>query len=391
MVNPQPTHLHHPVFEHPSVDTNLIQIFERVPEPRGASCNFQHSLTSILFIVTVSSLCGANDWSEIVEVASALSDWIEKHVDLSHGVPSEYTLKRVFGLLPNHTVDAMLREVMDLMRDKVDQELISFDGKSLRASRQESEDLRAVHILNAWSADNRICLGQLKVDDKSNEITAIPMLMGMLDLKGTIITTDALNTQKTTANQARKQGADYILPLKGNHKELKEEVEFEFTEAEKVGFKGIDSDEFEQTEKSRGRVEVRTYQCLDVEGLPGLKEWRDAKTACLVTRERSVKGKTSSEQVLYISSCELDAQQFARAIRGHWGVENGLHWGLDVVFREDKHAYRERRGATNLSAVRKFCMGLLSKEKTNKRSKSAKRLRALADPGYRELLFKTVF
>jgi predicted transposase YbfD/YdcC len=342
-------------------------------------------------MTTVASLCGADDWSEIVEVADALSPWLSKYVDLSNGVPSEYTLKRVMSLIPTKTIDALLRDVMDLLRDRIDGEIVSFDGKSLRGSAVKANALRAVHVLNAWSVDNGICLGQQKVDDKSNEITAMPELMASLDLKGTIVIADALNTQKATASQARRQKADYFLPVKGNHPDLMADLKLSFEEAISQGFRGMDADDYETTEKSRGRVEVRRYYSLDVEDLPILADWDGAKTAGLVIRERTIQGKTTQEQVLYLSSCDVDARLLARATRGHWTIENGLHWSLDVIFREDDHSYRDRVGAANLSAIRKFCLGVLAKDDTIKRSKSAKRLRAASDPKYREHLLKIVF
>lgn len=267
-----PNHIKIKKAQHPAANTKLIQILENVPDSRGPSCNFKHPLTTILFITVVCSLCGANDWEVIVIQAQAMRNWLSQYVDLSQGIPCVRTFKRVFESICPNKMEAMLIDVMEILREKKSGDVISFDGKTLRGTSVSEKGLKGIHILNAWSKDNRICIGQIKVDDKSNEITALPQLMDLLDLKGTIITTDALNTQKETAFKAIKGGADYVFPVKGNHPSLQEEIELLFNEAERKGYKGFDADDLETVEKAHGRIESRQYYSLDAVDLPSAKE-----------------------------------------------------------------------------------------------------------------------
>lgn len=391
MPRSKPKHIQKIEANHPESDTGLITILNRVSDPRGPSCNFKHPLTSILFIVIVCTLCGANDWEVIVVQAEAMSSWLSQYIDLSNGIPSVRTFKRVFEALCPTQMEQMLIDVMDTLRDRKSGDVISFDGKTLRGTISSEKGMAAIHILNAWSKDNGICIGQTKVNDKSNEITAVPELMEMLDLKGSIVTADALNTQKEIVRKAIEKGADYILPVKGNHSTLLEEIELTFKDVLENDFKGVDADDYESMEKAHGRVEIRKYYSIDAEGLPSQNEWTDLKSLGMVIRERTGKDKTSKEIQYYISSCEIDAHLLSKTVRGHWGIENNLHWSLDVVFREDKSRYRERIGAQNLSIIRKIVLGAVTRETTLKCGKEGKRLRAAVDPLYREKILKNLF
>jgi predicted transposase YbfD/YdcC len=228
----------------------------------------------------------------------------------------------------------------------------------------------------------------MKVDDKSNEIPAVPKLMELLDLKGTIITSDALNTQKDTAAKAIDLGADYVLPVKDNHPGLLEDIDLLFKDAEKNDFRGIDADHFETMEKGHGRVEMRKYTAIDTSELACGMDWKGFQMAGKVTRERTYKGKTSIETQYYISSCEINAQLLEKVVRGHWGIENSLHLILDITFREDQLRYRDRIGAQNLATIRKLTLTALAKDETLKCGKSGKRIAAATDPVYREKLLK---
>lgn len=385
-----PDHIKPKQFFHPQPTLRLIRILDRIPDPRKPSCNFQHSLTSIVFIVIVSSLCGADDWSIIETLAISMKDWIARFVDVSSGIPSAHTIERVFSLISPEQMEQTLIEVMGLLKEKKET-VISFDGKTLRGTLDEQAGKRAVHLLNAWSLENGICLGQRKVDDKSNEITAIPQLMDMLDLQGTIITADALNTQKMIAQKAEEKGAHYFLPVKGNHKSLLEDIELLFKAAQESDFKGVDADQYETLEKSRGRIEKRLYYSMDADELPDQEEWAGIKSIGMVVRERTTEKKTSKEIVYYISSCDVGAKLLGDSVRDHWHVENGLHWSLDVIFREDKLRYRHEVGARNLAIIRKITLGALSKNKTYKCGKAGRRIMAASDPVFREEILKNLF
>ena len=386
-----PKHIQKKTGVSPRPDLKLIQALDSVTDPRGASCNFNHPLTTILFITIVCSLCGADDWEAIVLQANSMKEWFGKFVDMTNGVPCVRTFKRVFSTLEPRGLERIQRTLTDLIKEKKSGEVVSFDGKSMRGTSCSEKDLKAIHMLNAWSHDNGICIGHMKVDDKSNEITALPKLMELLDLKDTIITADALNTQKETVKKAMNMEADYVLPVKGNHPTLFEEIDTLFKDAEKKDFRGFDGDDYETIEKFHGRIESRKYYSLDATELPSAVEWEGLQSVGMVIRNRTEKGKTSTEVEYYISSCEIDARLLEKVVRGHWGIENSLHWVLDVTFREDKLRYRDRVGAQNLATIRKLVLGVLAKDDTLKCGKKNKRLIAATDPEYREKVLKLLF
>lgn len=369
----------------------IIQSFKRVQDPRQPSFNFCHPLNTILFITVVCSLCGSNDWETIVIQANAMKSWLGQFVDMSNGVPCVRTFTRVFSLIDPDELNQVLRTVAKHLSIETEADIISFDGKSMKGTSTKVNGLKAIHMLNAWSHEQGICIGHMKVGDKSNEIPAVPELMELLDLKGSIITADAMNTQKKTAAKAIELGADYVLPVKENQSGLLEEVKLLFTDAESKEFRGVDADNFETIEKGHGRVEVRKFFSIDASELPSVEDWAGLKSAGMVIRERSLKGVISTETQFYISSCEIDAQLLGKVTRGHWGIENSLHWVLDVTFREDKLRYRDRIGAQNLATIRKLSLAALAKDTILKCGKSGKRIAAATDPIYREKLLKLIF
>lgn len=261
-----PAHVQKPVFNHPQAESPFIMILEKVPDPRGASPNFSYSLTTILFIVTVTVLCGAEDWEDMAAIGEQMGVWIGQYVDISSGIPSAFTLEKVVSLIDPTSLEFMLGDVSQLFC-KQPEDVIAIDGKILCGSKDTFKNQRAVHILNAWSCQNRVCLGQIKVHDKSNEITAMGPLLDRLFVKGSIITADVLNTQKENVLKIIDKGAHYVLPVKSNHKGFLESIKLLFTEAEKMNFKGLDAEEFEKIEKSRGRVEERFCTTLDASEL----------------------------------------------------------------------------------------------------------------------------
>lgn len=369
----------------------ILQVFDSLEDPRKKSINFRHPLTTILFTTVVCSLCGSNDWETIVIQANAMKEWLGRFVDLSNGVPCVRTFIRVFNVLKPESLNKVLLTVARSLGGKFESEIISFDGKTMKGTVSSENGLKAIHMLNAWSHERGICIGHMKVDDKSNEIPAMPQLMELLDLKGTIVTADAMNTQKKTVAKAIELGADYVLPVKENQAGLLEEVKLLFKEAQDRKFQGIDADDLETAEKGHGRVEVRTYISMDASGLPSTDEWLGLKSVGKITRERTLKGKTSSETQYYISSCEMDAKLLEKVTRGHWGIENSLHLVLDVTFREDHLRYRDRIGTQNLATIRKLAHAALAKESTLKCGKAGKRVAAATDPGYREKVMKLFF
>lgn len=383
-----PAHIKSKTFDHPGQAHHVVLMLSDVEDPRKPSCNFRHSIVTILFISLVGVLCGAKDWEEIVQVAHGVIDWLGKYVDVSSGIPSSKTLKRVMSLIPTKSLEHLLHCLRSVV---IEGDTIAIDGKTLRGSRGWNEGARPLHLLHAWSTELGVCLGQVSVDEKSNEITAFPELIESLELKGAIVTADALNTQKKAVAAIIKKKADYVLPVKENHKDLYEDIKLLFQDADKKDFKGLDAAESQTQEKSAGRVEDRRYELLDIEGLASAKEWAGCSSVGRVTRKRTKGGKTSNEVCFYITSLELDIDRFANSVRRHWGVENGLHFALDVIFEEDKHRYQDRVGAANLSLLRKVALAILTKDSSLKCGRPAKQMRAATSPAYRDHLIKNCF
>lgn len=385
-----PSHIKKKEFHHPKEDNPLIQVLIAVPDPRQPSCNFRHSLVSMLFISLVGVLCGAKDWEEIEQCAEGMIDWIGTYVDVSNGIPSSKTLKRVMSIISEKTLNMILQGLKTAIADHKG-DVIAIDGKTMRGCRGWDKKDPPLHLLHAWSTEHGICLGQLSVDRKSNEITAFPELIDSLEIKGSIVTADALNTQKKSVKAITQKGADYILPVKKNHKDLYNDIQLLFREADKREFKGVDAAQSYTLEKSAGRVEERFYDMIDLEDLAVKNEWVGCNSVGRVVRKRTESEKTSKEECFYITSLDLDIKNFSRGTRGYWGIENGLHRALDVIFREDQHRYQDRVGAANLSLLRKTALTILTRDSTLKCGRSAKQMRAATSPSYRDHLIKNCF
>ena len=388
-----PFHVKKKHFDHLGIEYQVIQLLEKVEDPRRPSNFFRYSLTSMLFMTLVGLICGATDWPKIVVIAQGLSPWLANYVDMTSGVPCERTFKNIMNALSPNALENMLRELASIVRKNRPLEVISFDGQTSRGTADKHNGIKGIHLLNAWSSDNGICIGQMKVDDKSNEITVIPELMDILDLKGTVITADALNTQKIVPKKALEKGGDYLLPVKGNQPTLQEAVigAFEVVEKEralvlahweraivkakeqrnkgrlevlqKKGASNCGAFFCEnEAEKSHGRIEVRKCMTISARNLPVAvaNEWCGVISLVRIDRKRIIGNKETNERVYYISSLEPQkVESIADVARSHWGIEGSLHWRLDVVFRQDQSRYRNRIGARNLAALRKI--RLLSK------------------------------
>ena len=384
-----PAHIKPKEFQHPGIGNHIVLILSEIEDPRKPSCNFRHSLVTIVFISLIGILCGAKDWEEIVQAAEGTIDWISKYVDTSSGIPSSATLKRVMSLIPTKSLEGLLKSIRSFA-SSLEDDVIAIDGKTLRGSRGWSEDARPLHLLHAWSTNEGICLAQESVDEKSNEITAFSTLIESLEIKGAIVTTDALNTQKKTAAAIIAKEADYILPVKENHKGLYDDIHLLFQNADSKQFKGVDTDSIGNLDKSAGRLEKRYYELIDAEELPTAQEWGFSSVG-RVTRERTKKEKTSIEVCYYITTLDLETKKFARGVRKHWGVENGLHQSLDIVFQEDKHRHQDRVGAANLSLLRKVGLSILTKDTSLKCGKPAWQMRTATSALYRDHLIKNCF
>jgi len=241
---------------------------------------------------------------------------------------------------------------------------IAIDGKTLRGSR-DWDKKHPLHLLHAWSVEDGVCLAQVSVDQKSNEITAFPELISLLEIKGAVITADAIHTQKASIKAVVDKKGNYAFPVKENQSNLLEDIQLLFREADAVQFRRIDAAHTETVEKKGGRVESRRYELLSAQGLPGITDWVGCRCVGRVKRKRSKGDKTTEETVYYITSLDFDAEQFGKSVREHWSVES-LHWALDVTLREDGHRYQQRVGAANLSLMRKTALGVLTRDTTTK-------------------------
>jgi predicted transposase YbfD/YdcC len=355
-----------------------IEIFRIVPDPRVERAKV-HSLEIIMFIALCTYLSGGEGFYDMESYAEARQDWLRATVGM-HSVPSHDTFNRVFQAISPESFGKCLIELSQRLREKISGDVVAFDGKTHR--RTGGANAPALHLLNAWSVENRLVLGQLAVEEKSNEITAVPQLMDMLNLKGCVVTADALNCQKTVAQKAVEKQADYVLAVKGNHPVMYDEVKHHMDALAADSQAG-----FESIEKDHGRIETRRYwQSDSIDWFEDKQDWAGLQSFCLVESSREYAGRIETSRRYYISSLPCNAAKVAHSIRGHWQIESSLHWCLDVVFNEDQSRARARHAAKNLGTLRAICLNLI-KRIPGKRSMKSKRFQAsLSD----EYLFKAL-
>ncbi len=361
--------------------TSLVEHFASLQDPRMLRKN-QHNLLDIVVIAICGIICGADDWVSIAEFGRSKEGWFRTFLELPNGIPSHDTFGRVFSLISPTGFQRCFTQWMRSLSG-VFEGLVAIDGKTLRRSHDRSSNRSAIHMVSAWASENSLVLGQVKTDEKSNEITAIPELLRALAIKGCLVSIDAMGCQTAIAKQIIEQGGDYLLALKGNQGNLAEEVEELFEQADRVGYEGYDVQFLETKEHNHGRHEVRRYWAMScVEQLVHAKRWSKLNMVGMVESERTVDGETSIEYRYYIGSFGNDVQTFAKGARGHWGVENGLHWVLDVAFREDDSRVRKGHAPENLALLRHIAVNLLKQEKTAKLGVKNKRLKAGWDESY---------
>jgi predicted transposase YbfD/YdcC len=341
----------------------------------------------MIVIAIAAVICGADEWTSIAAFGRAKETWLRQFLELEHGIPSHDTFGRVFSLLAPEAFEECFRAWVASICTVHADEIIAIDGKSLRRSHARKDGVPPLHIVSAWASANRVVLGQVATQEKSNEITAIPKLLEMLMLKGCIVTIDAMGCQTKIAEKIIERGGDYVLALKGNQSTLADEVEEAFINADAKDYTEVASDFFETVERGHGRVETRRYWTLgDLENISRSTLWKGLDMVGMVHSQRQLNGKSSSEYRFYIGSIGNDAERFARAVRAHWGVENDLHWGLDISFREDESRIRERNAAENFAVLRHIALSRLKNDKTVKLGIKTKRLKAGWDERYLETL-----
>jgi predicted transposase YbfD/YdcC len=369
----------------------IVECFEELVDPRIERTR-RHQLIDILVIGLCSLLTGGEGFNDMALFGKIKLDWLKTFLQLPHGIPSHDTFNRVFSAIDPHCfLECFIRWVQGIC-PALAGEVVAIDGKALRHALDEGNPIP--YIVSAWASQNGLALGQVKVDDKSNEITAIPELLQVLALQGCIVTIDAMGCQKEIAARIVDKKADYVLALKGNHATVHEEIQEFFTDAvppcaiQAAPTVTPQTMDFLQTlDKDHGRVEIRRYWLsTDIDWMQDKKLWKNLRTIGMVESIRRVKGKNSIERRYYLASLPLDAQTFAKAVRGHWGVENPLHWSLDVTFREDQSRARAKNAAQNLATLRRIALNLIKKNPRLKVSQRQKRILAALDTSFLEQL-----
>lgn len=364
---------------------SIIQTsFECIDDPRSPK-NRQHLLIEVIVITICAVICGAEGWEDIETFALEREAWLKQFLFLPRGLPCRDTYRRIFARLNPEQLQKSFRDFVQTVFKVTDKQVIAIDGKSLRRSYKSSEDKAKgmIHMVSAWATENELVLGQVKTHEKSNEITAIPALLNLLVVKGCIVTIDAMGCQRKIAEQIVKQEGDYILAVKENQGKLHQAMEKTFNTAQEQEFKTMVYEKDESLDCGHDRIEMRRCIVLPLMYLYGFKlKWKGLQNLVLIESRREIKGKIQTEKRYYISSARLSAKDFSHAIRSHWGIENQVHWVMDVVFREDDCRIRQGFSPENLSVIRHMALNLLRSEKSNTFSLKRKRYMATLNQDY---------
>jgi len=353
------------------VDSVSWGCLERVADPR-INRRKRHKLVDILVIALCGFVAGCEGWVDVELFGISKRKWLEKFLELPNGIPSHDTFGRVFALLDPQQLARVLRQFVQTVTGSLEGEAVAIDGKTLAGSGESTTAKEALHLVSAWATQHGVVLGQVATADHSNEITAIPRLLQLLDVRGATVTIDAMGCQKEIARQVRDQGADYVLAVKGNQKNLEKAVQFQLGR----GHSKLARSKLKTREKNHGRMDQRTYTAMAAPSSV-TRHWPDAQSIVRVCRETiDGHGKKTKEVRDFLSSLPPQVERLATLIRGHWGIENRLHWSLDVTFNEDQSRIRQGHAAENAGLLRRLALSILKQDTRYSDSLRCKRLRA---------------
>jgi predicted transposase YbfD/YdcC len=367
-----------------AIQQSLVENFGDIKDPRVERTK-KHQLTDILVIAILAVIAGAQGWEDIENYGISKQQWLEEFLELPNGIPSDDTFRRVFEFINPEELNRCFLRWIETLVTKMGGEIIPIDGKTIRGSYDRNQGVAALHLISAWSSEQNLVLAQMKVEDKSNEITAIPALLELLDITGTIITIDAMGTQTEIAKKIIDKKADYVLALKANHPTLYHQVKQWFETVAAQDWKGIDVSYDQRIEKGHHRTEIRKVWSVPVSAIGELYQprlWAGLQSIVMVVRERRLWNQTTHEVQFYLSSLHSNAQLLGRAIRKHWGIENQAHWTLDCTFAEDSCRIRSFHSPRNFALLRRIALNALNREQTYKRSLRQKMKRTGMDNNY---------
>lgn len=366
--------------------------FMMIYDPRQEG-KVRHKLIDVLFLAVAATICTCDEWEDMEAWAYEREDWLKKYLELPNGIPSCYTIERVFDTIDPKQFEKCFAEWMKEITTNTEGSVVAIDGKSMCGTADKSAGKSAVHIVSAWCSSNKLVLGQVKTNEKSNEITAIPELLDMLLIKGSIVTTDAMGCQKEIAKKiVNENKADYVLALKGNHHLLYPEVEEYFKDAEEGGFKDEKITRHRTIDKGHGRIEERIYYySTDIRWMKTKEDWNKLYGIGMVIRKCEINGEKTEERGYHLASVKT-VKDYAKAVRQHWGIES-THWSLDVTFREDANKTRKGNAPENLALLKRLALNMLKKDETKYPKKALKRKRfiALLSTDYLEYIFDINF
>lgn len=350
----------------------ILSIFQDVPDPRQ-DAKVLHNLQEMIFVALCSAIADCDHWVDVESFALNHLDWFRQHVPLENGIPSHDTFSRVFARLETEAFGECLQKWVESLQLTLQDQGVHIDGKVLRHSFDQATGKDALQVVTAWAGDLHLCLGQLAVEENSNESSAVPKLLKMLELTGAVVTLDALHCMKSTAKQIREKGADYVLVAKGNQPKLHNAINQTFENLSEQNFEHSRVRCHTTQEVNGGRKEYRRYCVLPAPRSIRQLGWTDIQTIGMVYRERTVEGKTSSQMIYFISSLPPKVRAIAKHVRDHWKVENQMHWSLDVTFAEDASRIRKGNGQQIAAIFRRLALSIIKRDRTEKCSLRLKR------------------